>query len=97
MLAMARSWAAETFRPRTFAEDVLLAEPGDEQAGELGEGDATAAMVPVWMTRKGRPAVEEADERAVGLAQVDVEPAGVGHHPGQLAVAQGADDRDDAR
>ena len=57
----------------------------------LAKATATAAMVPVWITRNMRPAVEESAQRAEGFAQVDVLPAGVRHGGGQFAVAQRGD------
>ena len=70
-------------------EDVLLGEPGQEHARVLGEGHRDSRDGAGLDDQEQRPAVEEARQRAVGLAQVDVLAARVGDHARQLAVAHG--------
>ncbi len=51
---------------------------------------ATAALKPVWMTRKKRPAVEEGDARPERLAQEDVLPAGAAASSPQSSAYESA-------
>ena len=52
MLAMARSWAAEIFSPRTVQRMCFSLNQGMMRPVNLAKATPTAAIVPVWMTRK---------------------------------------------
>ena len=52
MLTMARTWAAEIFRPRTVQRTWRSLNQGTSRPVNLANATPTAAMVPVWMTRK---------------------------------------------
>ena len=74
---------------------VLIADPGKEDAGVLGEGHRHRRDGAGLDHHEERPAVEEAVERAEGFAQVDVLAAGVRHGRGQFAVAERRDQGED--
>ena len=52
MLAMARTWAAVIFRPRTWVRTCFSLNQGMISPVNLAKATPTAAIVPVWMTRK---------------------------------------------
>ena len=65
---------------------------GKENAEKLAEGHADGGDGSGLDHQKKRPAVEKSPERPQRFAQVNVLAAGAGHHGGQFAVAEGADD-----
>ena len=69
---------------------------GEEDAEKLAEGYADGGNGAALNDEKERPAVEEAPQRAEGLAQVDVLAAGLGHHGRQFAVGERRDDGHEA-
>ena len=81
---------------RKLQNHLVCAQPRHEHAQELGEGDCNCGDEAGLDDQKHGPAVEEPPDRAERISEKDVLPAGVRHHPGQLGVAQGADDRHDA-
>ncbi len=60
----------------------------NEDAEELAEGHAHGGDGAGLNHQEQRPAVEKSPERPQGFAQVNVLPAGAGHHGGQFAVAE---------
>ena len=52
MQAMARSWAAVIFSPRTVSRTCFSLNQGMRRPVNLAKATQIAAMVPVWMTRK---------------------------------------------
>src|SRR5438132_1605869 len=82
------------FATSSYRLDVSAPPQGrDEDAEELGEGDGDGGDGAGLDDEEDGPAVLEAPQGAVGLAQVDVLAAGVRHHAGQLGVAQRPHDR----
>ena len=62
-----------------------------EDAEKFAEGHANGGDGSGLNDEKERPAVEKAPQRTQRFAQVDILAAGLGHHGGQLAVAERAD------
>ena len=58
--------------------------PATKTPRNLANATATAAIVPVWTTRNIAQPNRKPNERAVGLAEEDVLPAGPGHHRREL-------------
>ena len=77
---------------RDVPEPVLRADGREEDSEEFAEGDADRGDGAGLNDKEERPAVEEAAERAEGLAEIDVLTAGLGHHGRQFAVAERADE-----
>ncbi len=69
-------------------EQVAGAERGEERAEVLGEPDRERRDPPRHDDQEARPAVEEPGQRPVGLAQVDVDPAGPRVHRAELGVGE---------
>jgi len=62
-----------------------------KNAEKLAERNAHRGDSPSLDDQEKRPAVKKSPERAERLAQVDVLPTGLGHHGGELAVAERGD------
>ncbi len=66
---------------------------GKEHAEKLAESYADCGDGARLDHEKERPAIEKTPERPKRLAQVNILAAGFGHHGGEFAIAQRADDR----
>ena len=69
----------------------------NENTQKLAEGHAHCGNRSRLYNQEQRPTVQESPKRAQRLAQVDVLPAGSGHHGSQFAVAQSPDNGHEAR
>src|ERR1039458_5629592 len=77
---------------RDVPQPVARADAGEEDAEELAERDTDGCDGAGLDDEEEGPAVEESPQRPQRLAQVNILPAGPGHHGGELAVAERAGD-----
>ena len=71
-----------------FEDPGRRGEPGEQHAGEFGEGDRHRRDRRRLNHEQHRPAVQESPQWPEHLANVDILPAGVRHGGGELAVVQ---------
>ena len=78
-------------------EVARLADRRPQYAGKASECDGDGSEGAGLDHGEERAAVEEAEQRREGLAQVNVHAAGLGHHGGELTVAERPGNGEDAR
>ena len=82
---------------RDVPEPVRSGDGGKEHAKKFAERHAYRGDGAGLDDEKERPAEQESPQRAERLAQVNVLAAGFGHHGGEFAVAERANDGEHAR